>query len=530
MPIRRLGPRHTPAASFSLPRRRFMQSSALAGAAAAVGLPAFSARAAGSGTTVAIIGNGAAALTAAQELAERGFHVSVYGHTRSTGTGGRLDLSADHDFGNLLDAQPSPTMLAAGGQDAYLNHAVSFPASADGLPAAIQSWLQDAFVALDIPVDELAFFVSKFHVFMASSEARRLQQWEHMSWWDYVGAANRSANYQRLIGRAPLTDAARSKNASARSVGRVLEAFFHADARQGYADGAIDAPSIDAWCQHLAGLGVSLNPGVQAAQFQYANGQVTGLLVHVDGHTHTIHTHWYVVALPAAKVAALMPAAMLEAGRQFAHIAKLTYQRSVGVQFLLAQAARIHQGCFACLHSPWAVTGILQSHSLGTVQKVLSLKVSDLTTPGMLYGLPAHQCTREQIAQEALAQLRHDLPNGHSVLPDSAIQSWTIAVDADPQLIDTVGSWPLRPETSTAIPNVFLAGDYVRAANANESGRRAANAIVAASGSSANPATIYPRYTSPLLTPHLMADAVQFAAGRPHRFDRLDPYYPNCHV
>jgi hypothetical protein len=88
----------------------------------------------------------------------------------------------------------------------------------------------------------------------------------------------------------------------------------------------------------------------------------------------------------------------------------------------------------------------------------------------------------------------------------------------------------LRPETSTAIPNFFLAGDYVRAANANESGRRAANAIMVASGFSATPATIYPRYTSPLLTPHLMADAVQFTAGRPHRFDRLDSYYPNCHV
>lgn len=519
MPIRRQGLCNTSAAPISLPRRRFMQSSAVAGAAMAVGLPAFSARAAGSGKTVAIVGGGVAALAAAQELAERGFRVSVYEHTRSTDTGGRLDLA-------------SPMMLAAGGQDAYLNHAVSFPASAGGMPAAIQSWLQDAFVALDIPADELAFFVSKFHVFMASSEARRLQQWEHMSWWNYVGAANRSANYQRLIGRAPLTDAARSKEASARSVGQALEALFYADTRQGYGDSA-NTSSVDTRRQHLASLGVSMNPGMQATQFQYADGQVTGLLVHADGHTHTIHADWYVLAVPTAEVAALMPTAMLQADSRFAHITQLTHQSAAGVQFLLAQAARIHQGCFACLHAPWAVTGLLKSHSLGThdtVQKVLSLEVSDWTTPGMLYGLPASQCTREQIAQEVLAQLRHDLPNGHSVLPDSAIHSWVIAADTDPQLIDTVGSWSLRPETTTAIPNFFLAGDYVRAANVNESGRRAANAIVAASGSSVTPATIYPRYTSPLLTSHLMADAVQFAAGRPHRFDRLDPYYPNCHV
>lgn len=166
------------------------------------------------------------------------------------------------------------------------------------------------------------------------------------------------------------------------------------------------------------------------------------------------------------------------------------------------------------------------------------MNVSDWTTPGVLYGLPAHQCTREQIAQELLAQLRRDLPNGHSVLPDSAIHSWIIENHPHSLFTNTVGSWSFRPETTTAISNFFLAGDYVRATGtafasveaANESGRRAANAIVAASGSSAAPATIHPRYTSPLLTPTLMADAVQFAAGRPNRFDLLDPYYPNCHV
>ncbi|GLQ89104.1 hydroxysqualene dehydroxylase [Dyella flagellata] len=598
MPIRCQNSRNATAAPFSLQRRRFMQSTAFAGAAMALGLPGFSARAAGSGKTVAIIGGGVAGLSAAHELAERGFKVSVYeqrawgGKVRTgTGTGGRLDLPGQYGFpflggfyNNLPDTlqripfakttdnvqgnmpQSPQLMLAAGGQRAYVNNSAftPFSAGAAGLPAAIHSWLQDAFFALEIPAEELAYFVSKFHVFMTSSDARRLRQWESMSWWDYVGAATRSSNYQRLIGTPPISTV-HSKEASARSVGQALEASFYAGVGQGYRPAVStisDQPKhgwIDTWCRHLASLGVSLNLGVQATQFQYVNGRVTGVLADAAGHPLTIKADWYVLAVPSEKVAALLPAAMREADSQFAGIEKLEQRWVASVQFLLAQAAPIHQGPFACLHSPWAVTGISRVHSRpvgfaathgdGTVQSVLSLDVSDWTTAGVLYGLPAAQCTQEQIAQEVLAQLRHDLPNGHSALPDSMIQSWAIdpavtglgtadAAHADPLFVNTAGSWYLRPDTTTTIPNFFLAGDYVRATGAafasmeaaNESGRRAANAILAASGSGTAPAKIYSGYTSPLLIPDFTADATRFSACLPNKVDLLDPYCPHCLV
>src|SRR5215211_4963254 len=61
-------------------------------------------------TTVAVLGGGVAGLTAAHELAERGFEVTVYearallgGKARSlpvpgSGEGGRRDLPAEHGF------------------------------------------------------------------------------------------------------------------------------------------------------------------------------------------------------------------------------------------------------------------------------------------------------------------------------------------------------------------------------------------------------------------------------------------------
>lgn len=124
MPNRRQVSRHAPAARFSLPRRHFMQSSALAGAAIALGLPGSSVRAAGNGHTVAIIGGGVAGLAAAQALAERGFQVSVY---------------EQHAWGGSARSRPvTATVLAAGREAAYIDNAVvPFPDGTEGLSAAI---------------------------------------------------------------------------------------------------------------------------------------------------------------------------------------------------------------------------------------------------------------------------------------------------------------------------------------------------------------------------------------------------------
>ncbi|MCF1598356.1 FAD-dependent oxidoreductase, partial [Streptomyces muensis] len=89
-------------------RRRFLAG--VGGAAGALALwPAGGARAA-SGKRVAVLGGGVSGLSAAHELAERGYAVTVYeyydalgGKARSmpvpgTATGGRADLPAEHGF------------------------------------------------------------------------------------------------------------------------------------------------------------------------------------------------------------------------------------------------------------------------------------------------------------------------------------------------------------------------------------------------------------------------------------------------
>lgn len=67
--------------------------------------------------------------------------------------------------------------------------------------------------------------------------------------------------------------------------------------------------------------------------------------------------------------------------------------------------------------------------------------------------------------------------------------SSAILENEEPLLVNEVNTWGLRSETFTAIPNLFLASDYVRTntnlatmEGANEAARRAVNNIIDASG------------------------------------------------
>jgi uncharacterized protein with NAD-binding domain and iron-sulfur cluster len=96
----------------------------------------------------------------------------------------------------------------------------------------------------------------------------------------------------------------------------------------------------------------------------------------------------------------------------------------------------------------------------------------------------------------------------------------------EPLLVNTIGSWNKRPTARTRIPNLFLAGDYVRTnvdlatmEGANESGRAAVNALLDASGSKAKPATMYQLYEPPEFAAAKVVDAQLYRNGQPNVLD-----------
>ncbi|NUU19984.1 MAG: NAD(P)-binding protein, partial [Streptomycetaceae bacterium] len=540
-----------------------------------------------------------AGLTAAHELAERGFQVTVYerkslgGKARSipvpgTAAGGRRDLPGEHGFrffpgfylnvpdtmrripfaGNPngvhdnLVAAPEAIFAQAGRPDMRM----VLPSGLDDLtPEAIRAALMTmANVAGQVPLHEIAFWAEKMLVFFTSGELRRRRQWEYMPYADYLQMDRMSEAYRNILVRSFTSTlvAAKEDLASTRTITMMVEIFlwtFLGRGNDGAPDRVLNAPTneawIDPWHALLTSLGVEFKVGWTVTGLDFAGGRITGVrLTDPLGNSGTADADHYVLAVPVERAVPLMTPDLVAADPALGRLRRLQTDWMNGLMLYLKTKTPITHGHLAFMDSPWAVTGLTQAqfwrrdfastYGDGSVQDCLSLDLSDWDSPGIVYGVSARKCTPRQIVDEVLAQIRANLDNGAALVPDSAIHSWfldpgitgsgTPAVANDePLLVNTAGSWDDRPEATTRIPNLFLAGDYVRVSvnlatmeGANESGRKAANGVLRASASTATPAQIHDLYQEPALATFRAADDLRFRLGLPNAFDVLKPYWP----
>ncbi|MBO0767805.1 MAG: FAD-dependent oxidoreductase [Solirubrobacterales bacterium] len=592
--------------------RRSFLGGAAAGAAAfnvitAPGLAAQRRAAAGSQQTgVAVLGGGVGGLTAAHELAERGFKVTVFepkalgGKARSipvpgTGTGGRKDLPGEHGFrffpgfyknvpdtmrripvpgnadgafDNLVNASQEMFVLDSG-QTWMLP---SFDAS--GLSEGIETIVSAVGLGLQVPANEVEYFLRKMLVFQTSCDARRLGEWEQTAWWDYVNAGKFSAEYQKVFGNGLTKDlvAAQGKVASTYTIGLMGLAFIYsllaessADIQRqsgyGNADRLLNAPTneawIDPWVAHLRSLGVQFVEGYGASALQMAGDDVAGVtLTNAAGQSLTVSADHYVAAMPVEKARALFDAPVRQAAPELAKLDQLSYDYMNGIQFFLDQKLdRPVKGHVAYMDSPWSLTSIEQglfwnrdlpsSYGNGKLADILSVDISDFNTPGILYGKSAVDCSKSEIFNEVWAQLKRALnADNNTELSDAMLIDWALdpavsfpagqpATSSEPLLINTAGSLGDRPEAATSISNLFLAADYVRndinlatMEGANEAGRQAANAILSRSGSSAAPASLGTLWEPSEWDAAKRTDAARYAAGQPNLLDIIPAGLP----
>jgi hypothetical protein len=277
-----------------------------------------------------------------------------------------------------------------------------------------------------------------------------------------------------------------------------------------------------------------------------------------ERHDHTIEADWFVCAMPVERLVPLLNQKILAADPSLARLHKLETDWMNGIQYYLNRPPGLAvKGHVAFLESPWALTSIDQGlfwnrnipkqYGNGAVTDIYSVDISDFFTPGVLYGKRAADCTPQQIAKEAWAQMKAALnTSSKTVLSDDMIVNWFLdpaihypnghgrsAANSEPLLINTAGSLDDRPHSHTAIPNLFLAADYVRMnvdlatmEGANEAGRQAANAILAASGSRAAPATIGTLWQPAELNATRNIDAQRYKAGQPNLLDTVPAGVP----
>jgi uncharacterized protein with NAD-binding domain and iron-sulfur cluster len=407
--------------------------------------------------------------------------------------------------------------------------------------------------------EEKSFFARKVWQLMTSCYERRANDYERISWWDYTEADRFSDNYRALFvqGLTRTLVAANAKKASTKTGGDIfLQLIFNMANPKINTDRVLNGPTNDVWLypwlNYLKDKGVKYFHNQEVTKLEIEKGKISGARVtdRSTGKELFVQGDYYLLAIPVERAAKLMSDEILKADSTLEGIVKLSTSVAWmnGAQYYLTEKADIVDGHCIYSDSKWALTSISQlqfwkgfdisSLGDGTVKSILSVDISDWDTLGH-NGLPARDCTHEQIKDEIWKQISSSLnTDGEKVVQEKTPDLWHIDGDIkeipgtgdreeneEPLLVNTVNSWDLRPEAYTAIPNLFLASDYVRTytdlatmEGANEAARRAVNGIIDSSGVNASTCELWNLHEPNLLKALRNRDQKRYNQGLPYQF------------
>jgi uncharacterized protein with NAD-binding domain and iron-sulfur cluster len=429
-------------------------------------------------------------------------------------------------------------------------------------PFDVLEALELFFQTLDFDTEDMGLFAAKILQFLTTCDERRLAEYETKSWWDFLEGDLYSAKFQRQLRAVPRTMVAMDpKRGSARTVGTISMQLILDYADSGVNnDRTMGGPTsqmwFDPWIAHLTALGVQLHVGTAIDSLEMTGNAISGVKLATGA---VVTADYYVLAVPL-DVAHAMITPQMAAADPALHALKNTNLDTlvswmVGIQYFLYEDVPLVRGHTFYPDSPWALTTISQpqfwrdlglfrrTYGSGEVGGLISVDISDWDTPGTFVPKTAKQCTPAEIAKEVWEQLKAALNGaapGEDVLRDELLHSWHLDDDLDysagtlpPKntsrlLVHPPGSWALRPDAGTAIPNLVLASDYVRTytdlasmEGANEAARRAVNSILARSMSTAGKVPTWPLQEPASLDMWKRLDERLYQNGQPHLFELL---------
>jgi uncharacterized protein with NAD-binding domain and iron-sulfur cluster len=507
---------------------------------------------------VAILGGGVAGLTAAHELVRRGFDVDLYerraaigGKARSQFSGG---LPGEHGFRFYpafyrhliatmaeIPAAPPNTgrsvadLLVPAPEAAIAEPTIGVRCMLRRRPQSVfELWqtVRFVFAEMEVPPSDLAYYTYRVLRYFCASDERREHEFEALSWWEFLDGERYSPRYQACLRAATRTMVAMDPDrASAFTVGNISMQLLKDQGGDGSSvDRTLSGPTtptwLDPWKTDLTARGVRFHLGATLDRLEVDGGRIARAWV----NEQPVEADHYVLAVPLEVAASLMSddltrldPALARFAQARACIRDLT-NWMVGAQFFLARDAPIASGHVCYAGSPWALTSISQAqfwspegpnvfrqrYGAGRVEGVLSVDVADWFADGKLHHRPASRCSREQIYEELVAELLTCLTrDGQPLLRREDIVGWHLdeeleigpagTINHSPLLVHPPGSRALRPSAVTAVPNLFLASDYVRTLTdmasmeaANEAGRRAVRGLLEACGCSEAPPALFP--------------------------------------
>ena len=440
---------------------------------------------------VVVIGGGVGGMSAAHELAERGYSVEVFernpeyvgGKARSVNvpdTNTQFPdkyLPGEHGFrffpGFYKHITDTMTRIPFRGPDGKLNEKGCFdnlvsthtvmvarydqtPIVADAnFPrslADVKLIIHDLHGGMDVglSMEEEEFFAERMWQLMTSCKERRFSDYERLSWWDYLEADRFSKAYQTLLvaGLTRTLVAAQASSASTKTGGDILLQLLYTMMTPGKAnDRVLNAPTNDAWLipwhQYLVDdLGVDYHLGHSVTAISMENGRISSIEVEdQDGQKRTVAADHFVLATPVERAAPLITSEMVKADSTLGALKTLAESVSWmnGIQFYLNEDVEITRGHIIFSDSQWALTGISQiqfwgDYDLadrfdGKVKGILSVDISDWTHT-KYEGVLADEADPEEVKDLVWDQIKRSLNvDGKTVVSDDMVVHWYLDRD-----------------------------------------------------------------------------------------------------
>ena len=442
---------------------------------------------------VVILGGGVAGMSAAHELAERGFNVEVYEHNKKycggkarsvdvpdTGSDGRKALPGEHGFrffpgfykhvtdtmkrvpvGNGKSAfdNLTPTETITLGRDGKRPFRVlaHFPRSIKQIEFLVKN-LFDA--DLGLTREEEIFFGARVWQLMTSCKERRINEYEGLGWWEYLEADRFSKTYQTLLveGLTRTLVASKAKTASTKTGGDIfLQLLFNTLDPFVDTDRVLNSPTNDAWLdpwlKHLTDdLNVNYNFSSTVKEIVMGNREIDHVIVEKNGEKLEVNGDYYIFALPVERMAPLLNKNILEVDETLKSIQTLAPSVSWmnGLQIYLTEDLKISRGHVICSDSKWAITCIsqpqfwpdidLSKYGNGKVKGILSVDISDWFEKGS-NGKAASECSKKEIYEEVMHQLMDSLNDGkEGPLSKELVVDWYL----DSDIVETEKPYPSK--------------------------------------------------------------------------------------
>lgn len=431
---------------------------------------------------IVILGGGVAGMSAAHELAERGFEVEVYEHksdycggkARSvdvpdTAKGGRKPLPGEHGFrffpgfyrhvtdtmkripvgpGRTAFDNLTPTEFSTMGR--YGKMPIKVLAHFPRNIAEVESLVSSMFHSdTGLTKEEEKYFGERVWQLMTSCKDRRINEYEGLGWWEYLDADRFSDTYRTLLveGLTRTLVAAKARTASTKTGGDIfLQLIYNTIDPFVNTDRVLNAPTNDAWLnpwyRHLTeSLGVRYHFDATATEVVMDGDNIKHVVVRQGSEQKTVTGDQFIFAVPVEQMAPLINDDMLEADATLQYIKDLSPSVSWmnGLQVYINADVKIARGHIICSDSQWAITLIsqpqfwpsidLSHYGDGSVKGIISIDISDWFSLGF-NGKRACDCSKEEVFEEVWKQVKMSLNNNNeTLLTDDMVVGWYLDSD-----------------------------------------------------------------------------------------------------